>query len=475
MSLDCRAVRRLTVARVIFIGLLRQTAFAQTVARPDSTGATLTGLVFDSLHRMPLAGAAVRVGRLDRRITTDSAGRFHASGLPAGVHQVGFQHAVLDSLGITTPTVSVTLTPGATTRVDLGLPSGRTFLTRLCPPPTPEQRADGRSGILGIVRDAATDAPVPGAALRILWRSIAVDRMFGVRRRVEFRDAVADSSGLYVVCNMPPDLEGALTATASAFDTASAEAVLPRDDITVQHFHLGSAQAAGATLAGTVRDSGGTPLEGAEVGIVPIVSSPGAPATALARTDARGGFTAGGVRPGTRIVEVKHVSFQPIRRTVALAPGRTTTLALTLTPHPVELTPVTVTGKSTADQYGFTDRVRRGGGRFYTRDEIARKRFIMSVDLVRDVPGMKLEQRRGSTVIANESLRQNIKGSTCPLPTFVDGLPAPTDLILNIPAEEIDGVEIYNSPEMVPVEYAGPDNTCGAILIWTNWRERRKR
>src|SRR5207247_37169 len=164
-----------------------------------------------------------------------------------------------------------------------------------------------------------------------------------------------------------------------------------------------------------------------------------------------------------------------VRRTVTLAAGRTTTLTFTLAPNPVELAPVTVTAKSTADQYGFTDRLRRGGGRFYTRDDIARNHFIQSIDLVRDIPGMKIEQRRGSTVITNESLRQNIKGSTCPLPTFVDGLPTPTDLVLNIPAEQIDGVEIYNSPEMVPVEYAGRENTCGAMLIWTNWREKRKR
>jgi len=221
-----------------------------------------------------------------------------------------------------------------------------------------------------------------------------------------------------------------------------------------------------------VRDVSGTPLEGAEIA---IVTPAGAASTIIARTDAGGAFTLGGVPPGTRVVEVKHVGFQPLRRTVALAPARTTTLALTLTPHPVELTPVTVTGKSTAEQFGFTDRVRRGGGRFYTRDDIARKNVVFSIDLVREIPGMKLEQRRGSTVITNESLRQNIKASTCPLPTFVNGLPTPTELALNIPAEETDGVEIYNRPEMVPVEYAGRENTCGAMLIWTNWRERRKR
>jgi hypothetical protein len=39
--------------------------------------------------------------------------------------------------------------------------------------------------------------------------------------------------------------------------------------------------------------------------------------------------------------------------------------------------------------------------------------------------------------------------------------------VLNIPKDNIDGVEVYETGGKVPVEFARPETACGAIMIWT--------
>jgi uncharacterized Zn-binding protein involved in type VI secretion len=85
-------------------------------------------------------------------------------------------------------------------------------------------------------------------------------------------------------------------------------------------------------------------------------------------------------------------------------------------------------------------------------------------DLVRQLPGMRLD--RGG--IINESLRQNVSGSTGVISTFLDGVLTPTDLVLSTPQGAIDGLEAYDVAGKLPVAFAGPETGCGAVLIWTS-------
>src|SRR4051812_26180356 len=91
--------------------LLSSTALAQTGTR------RVRGTVYDSIGHAPLAAAVVEVVMVDPArkqdaagpalpsfaAVTDSAGHFEVTGLPAGLFAVGFQHQVLNALGIEAP------------------------------------------------------------------------------------------------------------------------------------------------------------------------------------------------------------------------------------------------------------------------------------------------------------------------------------------------------------------------------------
>lgn len=432
---------------------------------------TLDGFVFDSIHNTPLAGASIRVA--NKTITSDSAGRFTASHLTPGKYQITFRHPILDSLGVPAASKSIELKSSSTTYVDLAIPSASTLLAALCPRATNEF-----NGVLGVVRNADTDEAIPRASVRLSWSVIVLDREVGVRRQSEFRAAQTDANGLYAICDAPADLDqGTLVAFAKDFQLAHTEVSL----LGVQHLYLARPEAAPATLVGTILNDQGAGLEGAEVHPIDRVGAIDTTATALsARTNSFGMFALNGLRPGTQMIEIRRLGHQRIRRPVTLPSGRAITLdPITLPTMIARLPEVTVREKSTAEQFGFHDRMKVGRGRFLTREQIlAQKQILRSSDLIREmIPSMRLEMKSGQMVITNESLRQNIKGETCAMPTYIDGVPAPTDLALDITPQDIDGVEVYNAPEMVPAEYsarnADGSPPCGAILIWTTWRNRK--
>src|ERR1041385_6486125 len=68
----------------------------------------ISGMVYDSVAGVPLAGAVVQIVFTEppvRNFTaiTDSSGRYRIVGLPHGLAAVGFQHSALDALGIESP------------------------------------------------------------------------------------------------------------------------------------------------------------------------------------------------------------------------------------------------------------------------------------------------------------------------------------------------------------------------------------
>src|SRR5438034_11453535 len=95
---------------LLFVPLLARPVTAQSsdsVSRPSVT--TVTGIVHDSISRIPLSGATVqlvaadRARRFARTTISDSLGRYTLDSVPAGRYSIGFFHPVLESLGIEPP------------------------------------------------------------------------------------------------------------------------------------------------------------------------------------------------------------------------------------------------------------------------------------------------------------------------------------------------------------------------------------
>src|SRR5690349_9420169 len=154
-------------AHAIKKGTSRAAPAPSTPSVPDTTGApagdsvVVTGFVLDSLRELPLAGATVLITNTTFTATTDPSGRFRivAHGLPDGLYQVGFFHPTLDSLGISPPTQPVMIGRGKTSFVQLYVPSAQTVVASVCPD---SSRTESRGLVMGVVRDASTEKPMPG-------------------------------------------------------------------------------------------------------------------------------------------------------------------------------------------------------------------------------------------------------------------------------------------------------------------------
>ena len=86
-----------TCLLILAMLMLASVSLAAQTARPDSTFATVSGIVYDSLDGHPLAGALVQMvprsstGGL-RSVRTDSSGGFRLTAVPPGEYLIGFWH-----------------------------------------------------------------------------------------------------------------------------------------------------------------------------------------------------------------------------------------------------------------------------------------------------------------------------------------------------------------------------------------------
>src|SRR5829696_6873095 len=103
-------VRRASVIAFAMLTMAAPLAVRLAAQQRDSAAAARTtlisGVVYDSIARAPLAGASVQLVAADRSraaafsAITDSAGRFTIPAVVVGDYMIGFFHPMLDSLGI---------------------------------------------------------------------------------------------------------------------------------------------------------------------------------------------------------------------------------------------------------------------------------------------------------------------------------------------------------------------------------------
>jgi hypothetical protein len=260
---------------------LRAQAGGPGAAGPAPVGGFggLRGVVYDSVLRRPLAGAAVFVDGTPRAAVSDSLGRFTLDTVPAGASAVAVTHPALQALGLDEVTAPIALHLGGTVDVVLATPSRQTLWARLC---TGEHPADDVGAVFGEVRDARTGDRLAGARTAAAWT--AVDR--AGRRVPEGRGAAAaetDAAGAYRLCGVPARSAVSLDAAAGALDSARAlvvvgESPFARVDLWVRGADVAAADVPGAgragappeprgtaVLVGVVCDTAGVPRPGARV------------------------------------------------------------------------------------------------------------------------------------------------------------------------------------------------------------------
>lgn len=229
------------------------------------------------------------------------------------------------------------------------------------------------------------------------------------------------------------------------------------------------ANAARGTLTGTVRDSLGMPVAGAE-----IVLSGG---TQRTESNAFGTFRVTDIIAGPVTVRVRRLGFRPVTAEVQIEPAATTDMKVTVTRIVQALSTVFVRGDRkvyTGRMAGFYHRRDLGHGHFFTRDQLERQNATMLTDVMRRVPGVRLVNTR----LIRNAVRFRGSLNCAPL-VWVDGSPlsaAEFDLDALNPLT-LEGLEVYSGVSTIPAQFMGMRGLgrCGVIVVWTRSGEPRRR
>jgi hypothetical protein len=194
---------------------------------------------------------------------------------------------------------------------------------------------------------------------------------------------------------------------------------------------------------------------------------------------------------GPDTLALVYLGYGSERVPVFLNPGQTATLRVTMTATPIPLQTVVVrTGPAPPAAFGafagFWERRARAQGYFVTRAEIDELRATHSTDILRGIPGLRLIASRSGTfdvrlgrprpisrdpVYRMRALHDNpdVPPNDCPIQLFVDGHPYANDTMSFDEAfrpNEIEAIEVYNSPGQTPAQFGGTRAQCGVIVVW---------
>ncbi|CAA9293440.1 MAG: hypothetical protein AVDCRST_MAG11-295, partial [uncultured Gemmatimonadaceae bacterium] len=220
-------------------------------------------------------------------------------------------------------------------------------------------------------------------------------------------------------------------------------------------------------IAGVVVTTDAVPISGASVTLAPAA---GAASTVVTADDGRFAFTA---PSGAAELRVRRIGFRAESLAVALpiAPGDSVVVRLAFVPRTLDA--VVVQGRGTDRRppaiVEFYERRDRGNGRFITRAEIDRRQPMRTTDLLRTVPGIRVQLTGAGT-----SLRY--RDSRCAPEVYLDGLALSAGEfdVDAIAPSTIEGIEVH-STSTVPVQYtrAFGRASCGTVLLWSRYGEPR--
>jgi hypothetical protein len=240
---------------------------------------------------------------------------------------------------------------------------------------------------------------------------------------------------------------------------------------------LGSLPGPGAaqTVRGTVvevddaevgREREGRPVVGATVELL----SGGRRLAGTTLTDTLGVFILPAPGPGTFGLRVSHPSYLAYEAGgIDVGRDETVSLEIRVGRDAIPLEPLVVTARVNALLAGFHRR-RTGGGNatFLTREEIEQRGATRATDLLRGLPGVRLDFVRWG--MGPDIVMQGGFGA-CEPTIFLDGVElvktAGVGSSMNdyITPDRIEGIEVYSSFSTVPAQFRA--GMCGVILLWT--------
>lgn len=219
-----------------------------------------------------------------------------------------------------------------------------------------------------------------------------------------------------------------------------------------------AAQGRTSVVHGRVVGPSAQPLHGAEVMLLV-----GDEVRYAARTDTGGRFAFAQLEHRAFSLRVRRLGYQPRTTTAQSQPvGLARHVELSLAPMPTELAEVLVIGRMNETggrlREFYQHRAQSRFGHFFDRDEIAAKHPRHLSDLMRFVPGARLQPGRIGSVVRVRGCRPLL---------WIDGVRVPgaeLDEVVNV--HDVEAVEVYNSFAGIPAQYVDRATNCGAVVVW---------
>jgi hypothetical protein len=214
-------------------------------------------------------------------------------------------------------------------------------------------------------------------------------------------------------------------------------------------------------LVGIVKDPGGTGIEGATVEI----------RGAAAGTNAKGAFQLWTNDIDTVTISIRRLGYLPVSAQIAARGGQWDTVVVEMERTSQRLSAVTVTGGATRRALGLRDFDARravGNGVFVTREEITARNTLRLTDVLQGKRGIRVVRLKSGVSGVRFASYGHVR-ATCSPNVWIDGQWARDLEVDELPATDVEAVEVYETMASVPFEFTpqGAGIPCGTIVIWT--------
>jgi len=440
------------------------------------------GTVFDSIGRMPLAGAVVQLAARDGASrpftdTTDLNGRYRLAGLRPGQYVLGFYHEALDALGLDSPLRAVSLSADTLVRADLGIPSGIAVRALRCGIDT---TWTGSGMLAGLVRDASSRATIEGATVIVQWMALVL-QADNYRNEIQQAAAVVGAGGAYHGCDLPSDAPLDVFVTAPGHRSIAVHVEVPPGGVARLDLSLAdsAAEHGPAIIRGRVLRPNGKP-----------VAFGRALLAALGREVPLqdGSFVLADLPLGSWEVEARVIGAEPQTMLVHATDTGTVTTIITVSDNAQRLSAVTVMGRRDRNVRTLNEileRQRSNFGTAFMPGNADLKGATRLTDVMRAARGFKY---RSSTEILGRDLP---RGPCRNVAVYINGqifAEGVASLDAAVPIEQVLAMETYPDVLYAPVQWRsnmgldpssdgrggirrsfGPSasGVCAVIVVWT--------
>jgi len=190
-------------------------------------------------------------------------------------------------------------------------------------------------------------------------------------------------------------------------------------------------------------------------------------------TDEKGKFRFPKVAAGQYIIRAEVEGFPMATSTVLLARGDRLEVEFQVGTSDAVTLPELKVNEAAPEKLSpvveFNRRATTGNGRYITRDFIEKRHPATLMDLMRTLPGVRVECPRTERVCR---LRMSRAPRGCGPGYFLDGIPADQSVLFLTNPTDVEGIEVYSGPSETPAELEGIRSLCGAVAIWTRIGEK---